>query len=156
MVKSRKINMGMRVVLFCSILFLPITMLLNITGINCLASNYEDSLYEYEIDTDEDEITDLSTPFRGKQDDSCAYMHNQTSNGTIHDIRVLGSHDCDTYEDCTDLENGHEHESCEVGESVFLYNWVSERGYENAAEEFDPGDGHHNFISILWSPDSIR
>lgn len=97
----------------------------------------------------------MVTTFEEKRDYSCSYIHNNTSNGDIHYIRVCGSFDGNGWSDCTDLDNGHEYERCAVGQSKLLYNWVKECGFTKAALEFDPGDGHHNIISILWSPDSI-
>jgi len=157
MVKSRKINKGMGIVLFSSILFLSITTLLNVTGLNCLAGNYHDKLFTYNINKDVVEVTDVITTFENKEDKTCSYIHNNTSNGTISYIRVCGSFDGDGWSDCTDtdISKGHWYESCAVGQSKLLYNWVFESHFPKAALLFDPGDGHHNYISILWSPDSI-
>ena len=57
--------------------------------------------------------------------------------------------------DCTFTRRHRVYESCSVGESKYLYNSVHENLKEKAALFFDPGNGHHNFIKILWSPDSI-
>lgn len=47
------------------------------------------------------------------------------------------------------------YQRCDIGVAKYLPNLVKERGYSYARLQFDPGDGHHGYIGILWSPDSI-
>ncbi len=116
------------------------------------AGNYHDTVFEYYINTDECEITDLSTPFRQKRDATSAYVYNKGSNSDISYIRVMGQGNGNTaYYDCTYGRS----RDCKKGQARYLPNLVHERRYANASLLFDPGDGHHNHIYILWSPDSI-
>ena len=113
-------------------------------------ANYHDTLYEYSIDT-EFEITDLLTPSRTKDDYTSAYVYNRGSWTYITYLRVMGVRYDGSMQNCTYGLS----KDCSVGEYRYLPNLVKERDFPKAALFFDPGNGKHNFISILWSPDSI-
>lgn len=113
------------------------------------AGNYHDTVYEWRIDNDMCETTELITPSRAKLDYTSAYIYNKNSQDELKGIKVLGVRN--GYVDLTYKE----HKNCKVGEYKYLPNLVKERGYAQAALWFDPGNGFHNYIYILWSPDSI-
>ncbi|MCR5516272.1 MAG: hypothetical protein K6F41_07430 [Lachnospira sp.] len=115
-------------------------------------ASYHDVAFRYTINTDDLEVTDVYTGSRTKDDDTSAYVYNRYSQSEITYIRVMASNS----------ENGAlfnetygASKSCPVGEYRYLPNLVKEKGYSHAGLMFDPGNGHHNYISILWSPDSI-
>lgn len=148
MIKSRKLNRFTKGIIITGVLLILFSTLKVGQAMRCQAAgNYHDTVFEYEIDTDECEITDVSTPLREKWDYTSSYVHNNRSWTEISYIRVYS-------EDGTNCTYG-ESERCAVGVAKYLPNLIKERGYSYARLEFDPHDGHHNFIHILWSPDSI-
>ncbi len=118
------------------------------------AENYHDKVFEWTIDNDICETTEVFTEYEEKWDDTSCYLYNVTSNGCLSFFHVVGSNG-GGMNDCTDYNYWNGNNSCYPGEAVFLRNWVYENGYKYAAVWFDPGNGYHNYIKVLWSPDSI-
>ncbi len=134
--------------------FIMIFIIKMIPGIKTfvLANNSYNTLYEYSYDTDECEITDLMTEYRPKTDTTSAYIYNAHSTTPIEYIRIMGRNYGESYGvDCTYRVPL----SCDLGEEVYLPNYVGERKYQLASLLFSPCDGHHAYIGFLWSPDSV-
>lgn len=115
-------------------------------------ASYKDTVYTYQHDSDTIEITDLYTGGRLKEDYSSAYVYNKDSASDISYIRVMGSYGENApYYNCTYKES----KSCAIGQETYLPNTVREEGYTYAGLLFDPGNGYHISVYLLWSPDSV-
>lgn len=148
MIKSRKVNRFTKGIIITGGLLILFSTLKVGQAMRCQAAgNYHDSVFEYEIDTDICEITDIQTPLRGKWDYTSSYVYNNRSTEEISYIRIVS-------EDGTNCTYG-QSQRCAVGVAKYLPNLIKESGYSYARLIFEPYDGHHGFIHILWSPDSI-
>ena len=127
--------------------------IINVQSVTSKAT-YHDSAFRYTINSDEYETTDVYTGSRSKDDYSSAYVYNRYSQSEISYIRVMGATNDATEGPLYNMTYGTA-KSCPVGEYRYLPNLVKENGYNYAGLMFDPGNGYHNYISILWSPDSI-
>ena len=115
-------------------------------------ASHHDIRYRYTHNSDTIEITDLYTGGALKEDYSSAYLYNDESASDISYIRVMGSFGEDApYVNCTYGDS----QSCAYGDWKYLPNTVKEDGYTYAGLLFDPGNGYHISVSLLWSPDSI-
>ncbi len=136
----------LRSIVGIAIMLIAFTFIRNITEMRSLANNHTDTLFEYTVNTDTYQVTDIATPTRSKTDKSSAYIYNKNSTVTINYIRV--------HSNGKDMTQGIP-KSCAVGQAKYLYNLVYENGYRNCYLVMEPANGFHAFISILWSPDSV-
>lgn len=155
MINSRKKNIVTKISMTIGVFFLATLVIRVMPWSNMMTygGNFYDSLFEYTVNTDNDEITDLDTEKRPKDDNTSSYIYNKYSDTAVNYIRVDGSHygDGGSYVDCTYGIP----KSCPIGAQRYLENLVNERGYELDNLTIEPGDGYHSYISFLWSPDSI-
>lgn len=155
MINSRKTSRKVKVLskIFVAVLLTLLVFDTSKTLIQA-AGNYHDTIFEFSIDSDYVEMTEVTTPYREKWDDTSCYLYNVTSNGHLSYFHVYGTSDGEAH-DCTCYNYWNGQRACYPGEAVFITNWVYERGYSNAAIMFDPGNGSHNYVRVFWSPDSI-
>ena len=141
MINAREKPKFLRIIMAVSVILLIAAVVRNVNSMHCLANNHQDTLYEYTINSDRIEITDLWTPTRAKTDASSAY------NTKINYIRIMAPNNVD-YTDGA-------HQGCAIGQAKYLYNLIYERGQRSTYFLFEPGNGHHAYIHFLWSPDSV-
>jgi hypothetical protein len=114
------------------------------------AGNYKDTWYKFEYNGDGG---DRFTPNRPKWDDTSSYIYNCNSNTGLK-VTVYGN----------SVDNGSIGAMCSItpfqqvniGQELFLDNWVKERKYTYARLGLSPNTHSSCHLEGKWSPDSIR
>ena len=97
---------------------------------------------------------DITTNAREKDDYTSCYIYNDRSDYHFSFVNVCGtnqSRNVSQYYDC----GGNQDTSVAVGQSKYLINYVRERKYKNALLKVNPGPQRVQWVSFLWSPDSV-
>lgn len=119
----------------------------------CMASNWQDKLYECTNNVQGVQLTELPTSYESKEDYSSSYGYNDKSNTNITKVLVVGNNNgSNAYVDCT---YGN-YKDLPIGQAYYFPNYVKERGYDNAGLVMWPAYGDYGmYIHVWWSPDSI-
>lgn len=119
------------------------------TGMSAFAAgNYHDSRYATRYSGDG---SDVVTPKRAKQDNTKSYIYNDKSDYYFSYVNVVGCNATGNGEWCTNEYDTY----VAKGKSKKIGNTVHKDGYKYARLAVNPGPQKEQYVSFLWSPDSI-
>lgn len=140
---------GKRIISLCC----AIIAILSVLAVSAFASNYTDEGFAFTVYTDVVKLLD----WREKTDTTPIYLYIKT--GTTSPIRVSALGAIESSDVMTDLTCVHgayaAYVTCSVGVKYSVHSFVYECGYDLASLQFWNPYSTSNYITGVWSPDSV-